>query len=111
MEKRIFIWQIRKSRRVQYLIQFPLNIWDLLEGVDGELGHGMVDGVALRLADGLHAAGLVLNVHVVEGHVHDVQARERWDYDQQYQSIIPPPQAKVQSGDRPFMQNNPMQNL
>jgi len=47
-----------------------------VEGVDGELGHGMVDGVALRLADGLHAAGLVLNVHVVEGHVHDVQARE-----------------------------------
>ena len=39
----------------------------------------MVDGVALRLADGLHAAGLVLNVHVVEGHVDQVNAGERTD--------------------------------
>ena len=34
----------------------------------------MVDGVVLRLADCLHAAGLVLDVHVVEGHVEHVNA-------------------------------------
>ena len=37
----------------------------------------MVDGVALRLADGLHAAGLVLDIHVVEGHVEQVNAGDR----------------------------------
>ena len=49
----------------------------LLDGVDGEPGHGVVDSVVLSLADGLHAAGLVLNVHVVEGHVHEVNAKKR----------------------------------
>ena len=39
----------------------------------------MVDGVVLRLADCLHAAGLVLDVHVVEGHVDQVNAVERRD--------------------------------
>ena len=34
----------------------------------------MVDGVILSLADCLHAAGLVLDVHVVEGHVQQVNA-------------------------------------
>ena len=54
----------------------------LLDGVDGESGHGVTDGVVLRLADCLHAAGLVLNVHVVEGHVHEVNARKRVVEDQ-----------------------------
>jgi len=45
-----------------------------VESVDGEPGHGVVDGVVLGLADGLHAAGLVLDVHVVEGHVQQVDA-------------------------------------
>ena len=49
----------------------------LLDGVDGQPGHGVVDGVVLSLADGLHAAGLVLDVHVVEGHVHEVNAKKR----------------------------------
>ena len=49
----------------------------LLDGVDGEPGHGVVDSVVLSLADGLHAAGLVLDVHVVEGHVHEVNAKKR----------------------------------
>ena len=37
----------------------------------------MLDSVALRLADCLHPAGLVLDVHVVEGHVQEVDAEER----------------------------------
>ena len=49
----------------------------LLDGVDGEPGHGVVDSVVLSLADGLHAAGLVLDIHVVEGHVQEVNAGER----------------------------------
>jgi len=47
-----------------------------IDGVDGELGQGMVDSIGLHLADGLQAAGLILNVHVVEGSVHKVDARE-----------------------------------
>jgi len=45
-----------------------------VESVDGQPAHGVVDGVVLGLADGLHAAGLVLDVHVVEGHVDQVNA-------------------------------------
>jgi len=45
-----------------------------VDSVDGKLGHWVLHGVALSLADGLHTAGLVLNIHVVEGHVHDVNA-------------------------------------
>ena len=52
---------------------------DLLESVDGQPGHGVVGGVVLGLADGLHPAGLVLDVHVVEGHVDQVNAGERTD--------------------------------
>ena len=37
----------------------------------------MLDSVVLRLADCLHPAGLVLDVHVVEGHVQEVNAGER----------------------------------
>ena len=37
----------------------------------------MLDGVVLCLADGLHAAGLVLDIHVVEGHVEQVNAGDR----------------------------------
>ena len=48
----------------------------LLDGVDGELGQGMVDSIGLHLADGLQAAGLILNVHVVESGIHQVNARE-----------------------------------
>ena len=52
---------------------------NLLESVDGQPAHGVVDGVVLGLADGLHAAGLVLDVHVVEGHVDQVNAVVRRD--------------------------------
>jgi len=45
-----------------------------VQSVDGEPGHGVVDGVVLGLADCLHAAGLVLDIHVVEGHVEQVDA-------------------------------------
>lgn len=47
-----------------------------VESVDGQPGHGVVGGVVLGLADGLHPAGLVLDVHVVEGHVEEVNAIE-----------------------------------
>jgi len=45
-----------------------------VESVDGQPAHGVGDGVVLGLADGLHPAGLVLDVHVVEGHVEQVNA-------------------------------------
>lgn len=45
-----------------------------VESVDGQPAHGVVDGVVLGLTDGLHPAGLVLDVHVVEGHVQQVNA-------------------------------------
>ena len=46
----------------------------LLDGVDGEASQGVGHGVGLELADGLHPAELVLNIHVVEANVHDVKA-------------------------------------
>ena len=46
----------------------------LLDGVDGEASQGVGHGVGLELADGLHPAGLILNIHVVEADVHDVKA-------------------------------------
>ena len=36
----------------------------------------MVDGIGLHLTDGLQTAGLILNVHVVESGIHQVNARE-----------------------------------
>ena len=50
----------------------------LLDGVDGELGQGMVDSIGLHLADGLQAAGLILNVHVVESCVNKINAEKRY---------------------------------
>jgi len=47
-----------------------------VDGVDGEFGQGVSHGVGLHLADGLQAAGLLLDVHVVEGGVHQVNARD-----------------------------------
>ena len=46
----------------------------LLDGIDGELGKRVVGGIELHLADGLQTAGLILNLHVVEGRVNNVNA-------------------------------------
>ncbi len=46
----------------------------LLDGVDGETCQGVRHGVCLELADGLQSAGLVLNLHVVECGIHDIEA-------------------------------------
>ena len=46
----------------------------LLDGVDGEASQGVGHGVGLELADGLHPAGLILNLHVVEASLHNVKA-------------------------------------
>ena len=54
-----------------------ISMFNLLDGVDGEFGQGVGHGVGLHLADGLQAAGLLLDVHVVEGGVHQVNAGRR----------------------------------
>ena len=70
------------AERAAFLSHFPCDVNikieqdDLLESVDGQPGYGVVGGVVLGLADGLHPAGLVLDVHVVEGHVEEVNAGE-----------------------------------
>ena len=46
----------------------------LLDGVDGKTGQGVRHGVGLQLTDGLQSAGLILNVHVAEPSLHNVQA-------------------------------------
>ena len=46
----------------------------LLDGVDGETGQGVGHSVGLQLADGLQSAGLILDVHVAEPGLHNVQA-------------------------------------
>jgi len=45
-----------------------------VDGVDGEASQGVGHGVGLELADGLHPALLVLNLHVVEASLHNVEA-------------------------------------
>merc|ERR1711936_1360176 len=45
-----------------------------VDGVDGEASQGVGHGVSLELADGLHPALLVINVHVVEASLHNVEA-------------------------------------
>jgi len=47
-----------------------------IDGIDGKLGQWMVDSIGLNLTDGLQTAGLILNVHVVESGIHQVNARE-----------------------------------
>ena len=46
----------------------------LLDGVDGETGQGVGHGVGLQLADGLQSAGLILDVHVAEPGLDNVEA-------------------------------------
>ena len=46
----------------------------LLDCVDGEAGQGVGHGVGLQLANGLQSAGLVLDVHVAEPNINNVEA-------------------------------------
>ena len=49
----------------------------ILDGVDGESGQGVVDSVGLHLTHSLQPAHLLLDVHVVESSVNNVNAEIR----------------------------------
>ena len=46
----------------------------ILDGVDGKFSKWMVDSIVLHLTDSLQPAILILNLHVVESSVNQVNA-------------------------------------